>query len=128
MRIRQLASFGGRATRTQYILGQLATCTSLYVCAIFFSWLDKSADIASPAAELLYLLVNFVGGVLVWLNLAVSVRRLHDFNRSGWWVLPGSILGAIFTIILACSGPVDPNHFGYPSDSRDKPKRGAYAI
>lgn len=27
-------------------------------------------------------------GLVFWLNVASSVRRLHDRNRSGWWVLP----------------------------------------
>lgn len=26
-------------------------------------------------------------GLVFWLNVASSVRRLHDRNRSGWWVL-----------------------------------------
>ena len=40
--------------------------------------------------------VSFAGGELVWFlligiialpNLAVTVRRLHDTDRSGWWAL-----------------------------------------
>jgi uncharacterized membrane protein YhaH (DUF805 family) len=35
-------------------------------------------------------------------NLAVGVRRLHDVNRSGWWMFGGFgiAVAAIFAIIL----------------------------
>ena len=36
-------------------------------------------------------------------SIAVSVRRLHDINRSGWWLLIGliPIIGAIILLIFA---------------------------
>ena len=41
--------------------------------------------------------------------LAVTVRRLHDTNRSGWWLLIGfvPIVGAIVLLVFAlqASGP-----------------------
>jgi uncharacterized membrane protein YhaH (DUF805 family) len=35
-------------------------------------------------------------------GIAVSVRRLHDINRSGWWLLIGliPIIGAIILLIF----------------------------
>lgn len=47
--------------------------------------------------------------------LAVAVRRLHDLDRSGWWILLGLIplVGAIILIIWYCSKGTDgPNRFG----------------
>lgn len=47
-------------------------------------------------------------------SLAVSVRRLHDIDRSGWWVLIGVIpLGAIVLLVFHCQ-PSTPgaNRFG----------------
>lgn len=47
-------------------------------------------------------------------SLAVSVRRLHDVDRSGWWVL--LILSGIGYIVLLAwgfmRGTVGPNRFG----------------
>lgn len=44
-------------------------------------------------------LLSALFGLAMWLpTLAVSVRRFHDINRTGWWVLFPS---AIFTITLA---------------------------
>ena len=46
--------------------------------------------------------------------LAVSVRRLHDVNRSGWWVLiPLTIIGIIPYIYWLCKkGDSKKNRFG----------------
>jgi len=47
--------------------------------------------------------------------LAVSVRRLHDTNRVGWWVLITLIplVGVIWLIVLFClKGSEGENRFG----------------
>lgn len=43
-------------------------------------------------------------------SVAVSIRRMHDINRSGWWMLV-----PIYNIVLACQ-PSDPgeNRYGPP--------------
>ena len=48
-------------------------------------------------------------------GIAAGVRRLHDTNRSGWWLLIPFIplVGAIILIIwLARPGDAGPNRFG----------------
>ncbi|MFV2091355.1 MAG: DUF805 domain-containing protein, partial [Pseudomonadales bacterium] len=48
-------------------------------------------------------------------SLAVSVRRLHDSNRSGWWLLIGlvPILGGIIvTVFTLLNGTAGENRFG----------------
>jgi uncharacterized membrane protein YhaH (DUF805 family) len=49
----------------------------------------------------------------------VAVRRLHDTDRSGWWVLWGGLLsivccvGAIILFVFYVSrGTAGPNRFG----------------
>ena len=61
---------------------------------------------------------GIVSGI-VWLALlspafASTARRLHDTNRSGWWVLIAlTIIGAIpLTIWLASKGSDKPNEYG----------------
>ena len=47
--------------------------------------------------------------------LGVSVRRLHDTNRSGWWLLISfvPVVGFIILIVfLATEGTKGPNNFG----------------
>jgi uncharacterized membrane protein YhaH (DUF805 family) len=47
-------------------------------------------------------------------TLAVSARRLHDIDRSGWWtLLIFTVIGYIVLIYWAClRGTVGANRFG----------------
>jgi uncharacterized membrane protein YhaH (DUF805 family) len=48
-------------------------------------------------------------------GIAVAVRRMHDLDKSGWWVLIGliPIIGWIIFIIWACTKGTDgSNRFG----------------
>lgn len=50
-------------------------------------------------------------------SLAVGARRLHDIDRSGWWLLIGFIpvIGLIVLIVFfAKRGDAMPNRFGLP--------------
>jgi len=52
---------------------------------------------------------------LILPGLAVSVRRLHDTDRSGWWLLISFIplIGAIVLIVWYCTkGTEGANRFG----------------
>jgi uncharacterized membrane protein YhaH (DUF805 family) len=48
-------------------------------------------------------------------GIAVSIRRLHDTDRSGWWLLIVLVplVGAILLIVWYCTeGTRGPNRFG----------------
>src|SRR5262249_13140731 len=47
-------------------------------------------------------------------SLAVLVRRLHDTDRSGWWVFISFVplIGYIVLIVFACTGSGPPNRWG----------------
>ncbi len=40
----------------------------------------------APIVGLVVAVPVFIGGL--WIGLAAAVRRLHDRNKSGWWLLP----------------------------------------
>ena len=72
-----------------------------------FGWDDWSAY-AGPLTTLYYLAVFLP-------SLAVAVRRLHDTNRSGWWILLGLVplVGFIVLIVFyAQAGNVGTNKYG----------------
>jgi len=69
------------------------------------------------------LILNFIGPVLggIWSlvallpSLAVGARRLHDIDRSGWWLLIGFIplIGLIVLIVFFVKpGQTGANRFG----------------
>ena len=48
-------------------------------------------------------------------NIGIAIRRLHDLDRTGWWILLGLIplVGWIILIIwYTARGTVGPNRFG----------------
>ena len=80
----KLLSFSGRAGRAEYWKFNIVF-TVLIMIAGFIDGSMAPADdqfaISMPWAELLVLLIIFIPA------LAVGVRRLHDRNKSGWWLL-----------------------------------------
>lgn len=61
-------------------------------------------------------ILTFIFGLAVLLpTLAVEIRRLHDLDRSGWWILLGfiPIVGALVLIYWFClRGTPGDNRFG----------------
>jgi uncharacterized membrane protein YhaH (DUF805 family) len=62
--------------------------------------IDQLLNLFNPAfyhslspRDVVPLAVNaVVTPVLLWMYLAISIKRLHDRDRSGWWVLPFLVL------------------------------------
>jgi uncharacterized membrane protein YhaH (DUF805 family) len=52
--------------------------------------------------------------------LSVGVRRLHDWNRSGWWQLLGLVPFGEFVLLFwwAQRGDPEPNRYGQPPTPR----------
>ena len=52
----------------------------------------------------IYPLYALVGLGLFLPTLAVTVRRLHDINRSGWWILlpAGAFIGGMIVFMIVC--------------------------
>ena len=93
--------FKGRATRPEYWW--------FYLFTVLLSWgslIVDSTGIVSGIVNLALLLPS----------LAVAARRLHDTNRSGWWMLIAfTVIGLIPLIIwLASKGNDQANQYGSP--------------
>jgi uncharacterized membrane protein YhaH (DUF805 family) len=79
--LQKYADFSGRAPRAEFWWYILAVVVASVVARTIDSILGiEFAGSYGP----LYLIVSL--GLLVP-NIAVAVRRLHDTNRSGWWLL-----------------------------------------
>jgi uncharacterized membrane protein YhaH (DUF805 family) len=98
------ANFQGRALRSEY-----------WYFVLFLFIVDIVAyliDMGIFGRPLLYGLASLA---LLLPSLAVGVRRLHDTDRSGWWLLISFIplIGAIVLIVWFCTqGTQGPNRFG----------------
>jgi uncharacterized membrane protein YhaH (DUF805 family) len=101
--IKQYADFNGRARRCEYwfyILFYLIIAVALSVIDSF---------VTGGALSVIYAL-----GLLIP-SLAVGIRRLHDIDRTGWWLLIAFVplVGTIVLLIFACTdGTAGDNRFG----------------
>jgi uncharacterized membrane protein YhaH (DUF805 family) len=92
------ATFDGRARRSEYWYFVL-----FYVLILVgLTFVDSLIGTLNEEAGIGVLGVLFALGTMVP-GLAVTVRRLHDINRSGWWVLIGLIplIGDLVLIVFA---------------------------
>ena len=112
----------GRTTRTQYWVFQLVMVLLMIGAVVAdIMWLDSP-----PAEGRLGFFALFAVIVHTVPSITVTVRRLHDGGRSGWWywiqLIP--IVGAIWLLVLMFLGPNDNAH-RYGEDPRDSSGRAA---
>lgn len=108
--LKKYAVFQGRARRREYwffALFNLIFGMAIAVLDAMLGTLDAQAGIGLLGS--LYALAVFIPA------LAVTVRRLHDIDRSGWWILIGFIplIGAIILLVfLVLDSNSGSNRFG----------------
>ncbi len=95
-------TFSGRAARSEFWYWMLFSFIANLVAGIVDGILGLGL------VGLLVSLALFLPGI------AVSARRLHDIDRSGWWLLIAfTIIGIILLIVWDCTkGTTGANSFG----------------
>jgi uncharacterized membrane protein YhaH (DUF805 family) len=102
--LERYAQFTGRARRAEYWWFTLASL----IIGVVLSMLG--------AASVIFNIVYFIYALAVLVpSLAVGIRRLHDTDRSGWWLLIALVpfVGFIILIVfLATDGTRGTNQYG----------------
>jgi uncharacterized membrane protein YhaH (DUF805 family) len=115
--LQHYADFSGRAPRAEYWWYTFAMVVAGMVIGIVEGMLGMGGTVGP------YGLLSVVFGLaLIIPNIAVGVRRLHDTNRSGWWLLIGLIplIGAIVLLVFFVSaGTAGSNDYGPDPYGRD---------
>lgn len=95
----------GRITRAKFWLVALGI---LVIEALLFTAIggaaamsgdpDKALAAIGPIASLV---LFFFGIVATWISVAVAIKRFHDRDKSGWWVLIifVPVIGALWYLI-----------------------------
>ena len=110
---KQYVDFQGRARRKEY---WVFTLVNLIIYLLFyilaFSMMFDSSGIFFLLTSIIFFLYT-VATILP--GIAVTVRRLHDTGRSGWWYLLNFIplVGSICLLVLLClDGDPGENQWG----------------
>lgn len=128
---RYFFSLNGRVTRAQYWLDYHLSFVACVVVLVKLSILV--GDPEESGWNLVWVLAILATFVFVfWFRLAMSVKRWHDRDKSGWWILINVIplFGNLWALVEQgfLEGTRGPNRFGPdPLDraSADVPKEAA---
>jgi uncharacterized membrane protein YhaH (DUF805 family) len=95
--LKKYAVFGGRARRKEYwyfVLFNIIIIIVLTFIDVMTGTYNQQANIGLLSG--IYILVVLIPGI------GVAVRRLHDTDRSGWWLLIGLIplIGGIVLLVF----------------------------
>ncbi|MFG2292719.1 DUF805 domain-containing protein [Streptomyces sp. NPDC048603] len=102
--LKQYAVFSGRARRQEYWIYTLFSVIASVILAVIDLFLG-----IYPVLTGLYFLATLLP------SLGVSVRRLHDTGKSGWFLLLNAIPfvgGIIVLIFMATEGEAQANAYG----------------
>jgi uncharacterized membrane protein YhaH (DUF805 family) len=130
--MRKYAVFTGRATRTEYWMFQLVNFVIvLLVTAVTTAGILMQPRTQRPGFWVPFFLA-FGGYILATIipGLAVSVRRLHDTDLSGWWLFISLVpLGGIVLFVFhVLDGTPGPNRYGPNPKGVVASSAGQYAL
>jgi|GEM_PF-227825 len=115
-------NFSDRSSRSEYWMFVLFVLIFFFVGAFFDGFFGTFDEVAG---------IGLISGIVVLIHIipgiAVSVRRIHDFDTSGWLYLVSLIplVGLVFSIVIGCvPGTEGPNRFGPPVTGNTPPMPG----
>lgn len=103
---KRYAQFSGRASRREFwgfaLFSVVAALAILFVAGIMLE-IDEGLSIVLVNLYWIFVIALYIP------SLSVSVRRLHDTGKSGWWNLISVIpfIGQIWLIVLWCEASVN---------------------
>lgn len=124
--LKKYAQFSGRAPRAEFWWFTLFVVLAYF--AVWFLLIGTIGGMAAADAEPGLGMFGALGAGMIfvflfWLaliipTLAVQVRRLHDTNRSGWWLLGFYLLYAVYMVMsmgTVFSAGMDPTAGAQPN-------------
>lgn len=108
-------NFSGRAPRSEYWFFVLFMFLVCFITIILFVTLGVAMfDVVNP--ESMYIMFSavfsLIGLIMFLPSLSVTIRRLHDSDHSGWWILISWV--PLIGCIWMCKASDEENDYGLP--------------
>lgn len=78
-----LFSFSGRINRARFWIGTILLVIAWIAAWTLFSWMFMRAE----SLIAVYGFGIAAGAIVLWGQLGICIKRLHDRGKSGWWLL-----------------------------------------
>lgn len=98
------AQFNGRTDRRTFWLTVLGVFILVFVVSFIIGLIGSAAGDSSALSTIMKFLLWILELCIIVPSIALSVRRLHDINKSGWWYLISLVpfVGSIVLIVFYC--------------------------
>lgn len=110
------ANFSGRARRKEYWMFTLVNTIIITVLyAILMSSIDMNTGETSSLGSIVGIIIGIYSLAIIVPSLAVTIRRFHDQDKSGWMFLLAFIpaIGGLIVFVFMClEGTKGDNRFG----------------
>jgi uncharacterized membrane protein YhaH (DUF805 family) len=88
-------SFNGRINRLPYWIGSLL----LVAVSMVLVFIALGSLATGPGFSAAVVIVALLAVALIWPGLAIAAKRLHDRNKSAWWLLVFYVLPGVLNSI-----------------------------
>jgi uncharacterized membrane protein YhaH (DUF805 family) len=123
--LRKYAEFEGRARRSEYwlftLFQVLVTFGLFLVLVMVAAATGGDGDQAGAAAVMIVALLGLFCLAMLIPSLAVSIRRLHDSDKSGWWLLLSFVPFGGFVVFIFTLLDGTPGENRYGPDPKGRP-------
>jgi uncharacterized membrane protein YhaH (DUF805 family) len=105
---KKYATFSGRARRQEYWMAYLFNMIAIVLLVAVDTALLGLTEQGAGILSGIYMIAIIIP------SLAVTVRRLHDTDRSGWWILISLVplVGILLLVFMCMEGTRGENRFG----------------
>ena len=109
--LERFAKFDGRAGRAEFWWFALANLVAYFGLLIL---MGIGFAIATGLGIVMVLVAVAYYIAIIVPSIGVAIRRLHDTDKSGWWLLIGLIPfgGIVLLVFYIMEGTAGPNQFG----------------
>ena len=104
--MRRWRDFDGRSSRREFWMFTLVIFIASFVLGLIDAFLFGGFEAVPTGETFVMPVVSFSNAfslITVIPSISVSVRRLHDINRTGFWILISlTVIGLVLIIYWAC--------------------------